>query len=102
MIEANDQTFQNVVLESDKGVIVDFSAAWCGPCKMQKPILERFAAAHPDIDVVMVDVDASPRVAQQQGVQAMPTLMYFEGGKRKAVVQGLQNASRLEKLVGRA
>lgn len=102
MIEANDQTFQSEVLESDQPVLVDFSAAWCGPCKMQKPVLEKFSAAHPHVKVVMVDVDQSPRVAQQQGVQAMPTLMLFNGGERKAVAQGLQNVSRLERMVAGA
>ncbi len=102
MIEANDQTFQSEVLESDQPVLVDFSAAWCGPCKMQKPVLEKFSAAHPNVKVVMVDVDQSPRVAQQQGVQAMPTLMLFNGGERKAVAQGLQNVSRLERMVAEA
>lgn len=102
MIEANDQTFQSEVLESDQPVLVDFSAAWCGPCKMQKPVLEKFSAAHPGVKVVMVDVDQSPRVAQQQGVQAMPTLMLFNGGERKAVAQGLQNVARLERMVAQA
>jgi len=102
MIEANDQTFQSEVLDADQPVLVDFSAAWCGPCKMQKPVLEKFSADHPELKVVMVDVDASPRVAQQHQVQAIPTLILFQGGERKAVAQGLQNASRLERLVSGA
>jgi thioredoxin 1 len=97
--KVNDQTFAAEVLGAERPVLVDFSAAWCGPCKVQKPVLEKFAVEHPELDVVYVDVDESPRVSEAHGVQAMPTLMLFVGGERKAMVRGLQSAARLQSFV---
>lgn len=99
MKQVDDETFETTVLKSDKAVLVDFSAAWCGPCKIQKPVLERYAASHPEIEVVLVDVDVSPRTSGRYGVQAMPTLMLFQNGAAKAQVRGLQNGPRLEAFV---
>jgi thioredoxin len=93
--KVTDATFATAVLAAEKPVLVDFSAAWCGPCRVQKPVLERFAAEHPELDVVYVDIDESPRAAREHGVQAVPTLMLFVGGQRKATTQGLQSAARL-------
>lgn len=99
MKHVDDQTFDATVLQSDKPVLVDFSAAWCGPCKIQKPVLERFAADNPDVEVVLIDVDESPRTSGRYGIQAMPTLMLFQGGEPKALVRGLQNPPRLKAFV---
>jgi thioredoxin 1 len=94
----NDTTFANVINQGD-AVLVDFSAKWCGPCKMQKPVLSAFAEKHPEIRVVEVDVDDSPRTAGHLGIQAMPTLVLFRGGQPVARARGLQNAAKLEALV---
>ncbi len=102
MNQVTDDNFDAVVLESAKPVLVDFSAAWCGPCKIQKPVLEKYAASHPAIDVVLVDVDVSPRTSTRFGVQAMPTLMLFEKGEPRAMVRGLQNANSVDKFVAGA
>ena len=99
MKHVTDSNFDAVVLNADKPVVVDFSAAWCGPCKMQKPVLERYAQDHPDVEVVMVDVDESPRTSARFGVQAMPTLMLFNKGERKATVRGLQSGRNVERFV---
>lgn len=95
----NDDNFEASVNGSDKPVLVDFSAAWCGPCKVQEPVLEQFAEAHPEIEVVKVDIDTAPRTASNHGVQAIPTLLLFKGGQVKAQARGLQSLSRLEALV---
>ncbi len=99
MKHVTDDTFDALVLNADKPVVVDFSAAWCGPCKMQKPVLERYAEEHPDVEVVLIDVDQSPRTGARFGVQAMPTLMLFDKGERRAVVRGLQSNARVERFV---
>ncbi len=101
MKHLNDDNFEASVNASDKPVLVDFSAAWCGPCKVQEPVLERFAEAHPEIEVVKVDIAAAPRTANHHGVQAIPTLLLFEGGQVKAQARGLQSFARLEALVER-
>lgn len=78
----SDADFESVVLKSEKPVLVDFFAEWCGPCKAMAPALEQVADALKDsVTVVKVDVDQSPSIAQKYNVRAMPTLMIFNGGE---------------------
>lgn len=95
-----DEDFEQTLRDSDKPVLVDFSAAWCGPCKVQEPLLERFAEAHPEIAVYKVDVDEAPKVAGKHGVMAIPTLILFDKGQVKAQARGLTPLPQLEKLLG--
>lgn len=73
-------TFESDVLKSDKPVLVDFGAEWCGPCKAFKPVLEAYAAEN-GIEAVYVDVDESNQIASQFHVMAVPTLGFFKGGQ---------------------
>lgn len=101
--QVNDQNFQSSVLEAAKPVLVDFGAEWCGPCVMQAPILEEWAAANQDkVDVVTLDVDSSQAVAAQYGVMSIPTLILFHGGKECARAVGLQNQSSLDDMLAKA
>src|SRR3954470_14685846 len=75
-----DDSFQAEVLESERPVVVDFWAAWCGPCRVMSPILEEIAAERPDLRVVKVDADVNQRVAAEYGVLEVPTFMVFLGG----------------------
>ncbi|MEQ9319134.1 MAG: thioredoxin family protein [Polyangiaceae bacterium] len=102
MRHLDDTTFDAAIADPDRPVLVDFSAAWCGPCKQQRPVLERFAREHPEVDVCEVDVDRAPAVAQRFGIQAMPTLLLFSGGEVRAQVRGLSSARRLERLLEEA
>lgn len=102
MMALTEQSFEQEVLHAEKPVLVDFSAAWCPPCKMQKPVLERFAAEHPEIGVGIIDTDASPAIATRHGVQALPTLMVFVNGEARATVRGLQTIDGLSALLARA
>lgn len=78
----SDTTFDEVVLKSDKPVIVDFFAEWCGPCKAMAPALNELAADMKDtVTVVKVDVDKSPQTATKYNIRAMPTLLLFRGGE---------------------
>jgi len=81
-ITVDDANFQTEVIKSDKPVLVDFWAIWCGPCKMIAPIVEELAKEYDGkLKVTKMDVDANPRTAMQYGIRSIPTLMIFKGGQ---------------------
>jgi len=90
-----DDSFQAEVLESERPVIVDFWAAWCGPCRIMSPILEELAAERDDLRVVKVDVDHNQRIAAQYGVLSMPTFMVFRDGAPVGQIVGARPKQRL-------
>ena len=84
-----DSTFAAEVLNSDKPVLVDFWAEWCGPCRLVAPILEEIAAEHGDkIRIVKLNVDENPRAAAQYGITSIPTLNVYSGGKVAKTIIG--------------
>jgi thioredoxin 1 len=99
MIQLNDETFHAHLKSTDKPVLVQFSAVHCGPCRMQKPLLERFGDEHPEIEVAYVDVDESPRAALEHDVTGLPTLALFVAGERRAYARGLQSPPKLASLI---
>jgi thioredoxin 1 len=90
-----DNTFQAEVLESERPVVVDFWAAWCGPCRVMSPILEEIAQERDDLRVVKVDTDANQRVAAEYGVLSMPTFMVFRDGAPVGQIVGARPKKRL-------
>ena len=81
VIHINKNNFQNEVLNSEKPVLLDFWASWCGPCRMVSPIVDEIAAECGDIKVGKVNVDEQPELAAQFGVMSIPTLVVMKGGK---------------------
>ena len=99
---ATDATFDELVLKADHPVIVDFWAAWCGPCKLVAPELEKLAQKYDGaVEVVKVDVDANPGLSRQFNIMSIPTIAFFPGeGKQPMGVVGFQPADQLEKRFG--
>ena len=83
-------TFQKEVLESDKPVIVDFWATWCGPCRMLGPVVAELAEEHPEIKVCKINVDDEPDLAQQYGVMSIPFIATVKNGQLYKSSVGVQ------------
>jgi thioredoxin 1 len=81
-IKVTDASFAADVLQSDKPVIVDFWADWCGPCRMIAPVLEEISSTHADkVTVAKLDIDANPETAQAYQILSIPTMLVFQGGR---------------------
>ena len=103
VIHTSDANFERDVLKSEKPVLVDFWAEWCGPCRMIGPIVDEIARErHDSLRVVKVNVDDSPAIAQKFGIRSIPTLMVFSGGTMVAQKIGALRKAELSALVDRA
>ena len=98
--ELNNNNFESEVLKAQGKVLVDFSATWCGPCKMRAPIVDAYAEAHAgELVVGKVDIDESMALAQTYQVMSVPTLILFENGTPVRQSIGLIPAEALEQFV---
>ena len=91
------ENFENEVLKSDKNVLVDFWASWCGPCKMLAPTIEQIAEECDSFKVGKVNVDDEPDLAEAYGISSIPTLILFKDGKAADMLVGLRSKDEIVK-----
>ncbi len=96
IVAVTDDSFESDVLQSDKPVLVDYWAEWCGPCKMIAPILEEIAANYADkIKIAKLNIDDNPNTPPKYGIRGIPTLMLFKAGAVDATKVGALSKSQL-------
>jgi thioredoxin 1 len=101
IIELTDDNFENEVLKAKEPVLVDFTATWCGPCKMLSPIVEKIADENVGkFKVGKLDIDDAPKVTQKYGIRGVPTVIVFKGGEKAGQHVGVTNKETLLKLLG--
>ncbi|MCL1847386.1 MAG: thioredoxin [Coriobacteriia bacterium] len=100
VIELTTDNFEELVLKSEKPVLVDFWAGWCGPCRMVAPVVAEIAAEKADVLTVgKLNVDEQPAIAQQYRVMSIPTLILFKNGEAAAVTVGAMSKAELLKRI---
>ncbi|KXX67028.1 thioredoxin [Flammeovirga sp. SJP92] len=95
-VEITDANFEEVVLNSDKPVLVDFWATWCGPCLMMAPVIDELAVEMTDAVIGKLDVDANPQSAAKFGIRSIPTMLVFKGGEPVDKIIGAVAKKELE------
>lgn len=96
IVHTSDSAFGDDVLSSDKPVLVDYWAEWCGPCKMIAPILDEIAAEYGDrLKICKLDIDANQETPPKYGIRGIPTLMLFKNGQVEATKVGALSKSQL-------
>ena len=101
VIQLTSDNFENEVLNSDKPVLVDFYADWCGPCKMMAPVVEQIAEENDDIKVGKINVDDEQDLAAKYGVMSIPTIGFFKDGDIVEKSVGAKPKSELLKMIGK-
>ena len=100
LINLNKESFEKVTSSKDKTLIIDFWAPWCGPCKALTPVLEELSSEMSDsVEVYKVNVDDNTELAQEHGVQSIPTLLVFKNGVLSETIVGLKTKDELVEIV---
>ena len=96
-MEFNENSFENDVIKSDKPVLVDFWAEWCGPCKMLTPVIDELAEEYSGKAVIgKVNVDNNPTIASEYGIRSIPSLLFFKEGKVQNQIMGAVSKEEIE------
>lgn len=98
VLEITVENFEQEVLQSDKPVLIDFWATWCGPCRMMGPVVDEFAEEHPEIKVGKVNVDEQMPLAAAFGIESIPTLVAIKDGKAVDLLIGVRGKEDLAAL----
>ena len=96
LVEGNKENFKEVVLAADTPVLVDFNAEWCGPCRALEPTLEELSK---ELNIVSVNIDDNPELAEEYSVSSIPCLVRFDGGKETSRSVGLISKSAIERIM---
>ncbi len=97
-VEVNDSNFDQMVLQSKTPVLVDFWAAWCGPCRMVAPLVEELAGEYEGkVTMVKLNVDENPQIASQYGVMSIPTLLIFKDGAPVSNIVGFRPKAEMQR-----
>jgi len=97
-VEVNDGNFDQTVLQSKTPVLVDFWAAWCGPCRMVAPVVEELAGEYKGkVTVAKLNVDENPKTASQYGIMSIPTLLIFKNGAPVSNIVGFRPKAELQR-----
>jgi len=100
LINLNKESFSKVISSENKTVLIDFWAPWCGPCKALTPILEEIASEKSEVvGVYKVNVDENTDLAQEHGVQSIPTLLIYKNGSLSETIVGLKSKDELIQLI---
>ena len=102
-LNVTTETFEQEVIKSEKPVLVDFWAEWCGPCHAVAPVLDRIAEEHEaELKLVKVNIDEEHELQQRYGIASIPTMILFKGGEPSAAVIGAQPKGAIERSLGLA
>ena len=99
-VNVKTQDFEEQVAKASGPVLVDFWASWCGPCRMQGPIIDQLAASHSNVVFGKVNVDEEPDLASEYGITSIPTLIIFRDGRVIDQVTGVTSKASIERMLG--
>ncbi len=99
MLEINENNFEKEILKSDKNVVIDFWAEWCGPCKVMSPVFEELSRELREVRFVKLNVDENQEISSQLGVMSIPTFIVFKNGKEVGRVVGSMSKNSLKEKI---